>query len=80
MMRFGSSLFFTAQEQGAGYELEAIEFTTSAVGGCEGLEGGFITFDQHALMLSTIVRLVGYLPIHFKHRFVSRDCAQQLIY
>jgi hypothetical protein len=25
---------------------------------CEGLEGGFIAFDQHKLMLPTIVRLI----------------------
>jgi hypothetical protein len=30
-------------------ELEALELTTAAVRGCEGLEGGFISFDQHAL-------------------------------
>jgi hypothetical protein len=40
------------------FELEAIELTTAVVHVCEGLEGGFISFDQRALMLSTIVRLM----------------------
>jgi hypothetical protein len=43
-------------QQEAEYELEAIETTTAEVEVCEGLEGGFISFDQHALMLSTIER------------------------
>jgi hypothetical protein len=41
-------------QQEAEHELEAIELATAAIGGCEGLEGGFISFDQHALMLSII--------------------------
>jgi hypothetical protein len=41
--------------QEAEYELEAIELTTAVVGVYEGVEGGFMSFDQHALMLSTIV-------------------------
>jgi hypothetical protein len=36
--------------QEAEYELEAVELTTAHVQVCEGLEGGFISFDQHALM------------------------------
>jgi hypothetical protein len=36
------------------YELEAIELTTAALLVYEELESGFISFDQHALMLSTI--------------------------
>jgi hypothetical protein len=44
-------------QQEAGCELEAIELTTAALRGYEVLEGGFISFDQHALMLSTIERL-----------------------
>jgi hypothetical protein len=42
-------------QQEAGYELEAIELITPLTHVCEGLEGGFISFDQHALMLSTIL-------------------------
>jgi hypothetical protein len=38
--------------------LKAIETTTYDAEAREGLEGGFISFDQHALMLSTIERLV----------------------
>jgi hypothetical protein len=41
-------------QQEAEYELEAIESITASWHVCEGLEGGFISFDQHALMLSTI--------------------------
>jgi hypothetical protein len=51
MMRYGVP-------QEAGYELEAINLTTAALGHCAGLEGGFISFDEHALMLSTIERLI----------------------
>jgi hypothetical protein len=36
---------------------EDIETTTAEVWVYEGLEGGFVSFDQHALMLSTIERL-----------------------
>jgi hypothetical protein len=42
-----------AQQEAEG-ELEAVELTTDPVHVCEGLEGGFISFDQHALMLTTI--------------------------
>jgi hypothetical protein len=45
-------------QQEAEYELEAIELTTDVIHEHEGLEGGFISFDQHALMLSTIERLI----------------------
>jgi hypothetical protein len=45
-------------QQEAEYELEVIECMTAAVGRSEELEGGFISFDQHALMLSTIDRLI----------------------
>jgi hypothetical protein len=41
-------------QQEAEYELEAIELTTAAPHVCGGVRGGFISFDQHALMLSTI--------------------------
>jgi hypothetical protein len=41
-------------KQEAEYELDDIESTTAVVGGCGGLGGGFISFDRHALMLSTI--------------------------
>jgi hypothetical protein len=37
-------------QQEAEYELEGIEITTAHVQVCEGLEGGFISFYQHALM------------------------------
>jgi hypothetical protein len=50
----------------AEYELEAVELITAEVGVCEGLEGGFISFDQHALMLSTIWCLV-----RFCEKFIS---------
>jgi hypothetical protein len=46
-------------QQEAAYELEAIELTTAHVHEHEGVEGGFISFDQHALMLSTIERLLN---------------------
>jgi hypothetical protein len=59
-------------QQEAEYELEAIELTTAALGACEGLEGGFISFDQHALMLSTIVRLIEIEKVLSKNRCVSR--------
>jgi hypothetical protein len=39
-------------QQEAGYELEAIECMTADLRVCGGLEGGFISFDKHALMLS----------------------------
>jgi hypothetical protein len=48
----------TEAQQEADHELEAVELTTAAVHVYEGLECGFISFDQHALMLSTIVRLI----------------------
>jgi hypothetical protein len=38
-------------QQEAEYELEAVELTTARIHGHEGLEGGFISFDLHALML-----------------------------
>jgi hypothetical protein len=41
-------------QQEAEYEIEAIELTTAVTHVYEGLEGGFISFDQHALMFSTI--------------------------
>jgi hypothetical protein len=45
----------TEAQQEAVNELEAVECMTAALDGCGGLEGGFVAFDQHALMLSTIV-------------------------
>jgi hypothetical protein len=45
--------------QEAEYEIEDFETTTASWHMCEGLEGGFISFDQHALMLSTIVRMIN---------------------
>jgi hypothetical protein len=44
----------TEAQQEAEYELEAVDLTTPLIHVCGGLEGGFISFDQHALMLSTI--------------------------
>jgi hypothetical protein len=57
-MQEKSASSFAEAQQEAEYELEAIEITTAGLHVCEGLEGGFISFDQHALMLSTIDRLV----------------------
>jgi hypothetical protein len=42
--------------QEAEHEAEADIDTTLGVDVYEGLEGGFTSFDQHALMLSTIER------------------------
>jgi hypothetical protein len=68
-------------QQESEYELEAIELTTAEVRVLEGLEGGFISFDQHALMLSTIVRFIDVCEKrHFNHRLVSRYCEQLSIY
>jgi hypothetical protein len=50
-------------QQEAEDETEAVEFMTAAVHECEGLEGGFISFDQRVLMFSTIVRLVENVMI-----------------
>jgi hypothetical protein len=44
--------------QEAGYELEGIELTTAGMRAVEGVRGGLISFDQHALMLSTTERLI----------------------
>jgi hypothetical protein len=46
----------TEAQQEAEHELEALELTTARVHVCEGLEGGFISFDQHALIASTIYK------------------------
>jgi hypothetical protein len=41
---------------------------------CEGLGGGLISFDQHALMLSTIERLIDVCEKFISIiGFVSRD-------
>jgi hypothetical protein len=56
MMRYGVP-------QKAAYELEAIELTTTEVGVCEGLEGGFISFEQHALMSSTIYDTIAEIEL-----------------
>jgi hypothetical protein len=52
------SLLNRAQQE-AEHETEAVELTTTVTRVCGGLEGGFMSFDQHALMLSTFVRLIG---------------------
>jgi hypothetical protein len=53
-------------QQEAEYELEAIELTTAGVRVCEGLEGGFMSIHHHALMLSTIVRLIEIVKSSFQ--------------
>jgi hypothetical protein len=49
--------FLNRAQQEAEDELEAIELTTAHVHVGEGLEGGFTLFDQHTLILTTIVSL-----------------------
>jgi hypothetical protein len=67
--------------QEAEYELEAIELTTAALGVCEGLEGGFISFDPCALQLLTIVRFIDDCKkVLFNHRLIQSSCEHECIY
>jgi hypothetical protein len=68
-----SSSFGNRAQREAEYELEDIELTTAGVGAREGLEGGFISFDQHALMLSTMfARSMFVRKVHFVHTLINR--------
>jgi hypothetical protein len=51
-------------QQEAVYERQTVKCMAAEGGVCEGLGGGFISFDQHVLMLSTIERFVDvvFLP------------------
>jgi hypothetical protein len=50
-----SSSFANSGCHEAEYELEAVESTTAGWHVCEGLEGEFISFDQHALMYQRLI-------------------------
>jgi hypothetical protein len=66
-------------QQEAGYELEAIELTTAVVEACEGLAGGFMSIHHHALMLSTIVRLIEIVKSSFRSH-VNNSLLWALLY
>jgi hypothetical protein len=58
--------------------IEAIELTTASWYTCEGLEGGFLSFDQHALSLSTFERL-GRI-VHYSPFFRTASCEHAVDY
>jgi hypothetical protein len=68
-------------QQEAEHELEADVNRAWRVHVYGGVEGGFISFDQHTLMLSTIVRFVDVCEkFIFNHTFITRYCVLLWLY
>jgi hypothetical protein len=59
--RLENNVLQTEAQQETEYELEAIYLATWTVGVYEGLESGFISFDQHVLLLSTMIDLIFFI-------------------